>query len=552
MAFLFAPADPSSSPIRRHALSINPVFALGCLFVALRLIHLDSTYVQGDDWFTLGTLRGLDWPNLLPATVDYVSTMITGPFLPTLLDRVLIKLFGPNLVILRLPSLLTALGGFYLLHRILERLFTSPAARLFPLVLFTFSVPSIIYAQQIQPSIYYFFTTVLQVFVFLKLLPRDNAPPDFGRMVRDLLILAQTTVACFLLNYMSLLIFGLLTGIYVLRALFQSEAARARLAVLFKGAGIALFAALPLAILALLRILSGSEHQGLVRDYLHRFYIDTPSDIPPLVYDFLAYHFNFAYDQALYTQMGANWLSLPFVLLCLFGGVVYCWGGIRRLAYLGFGLALLFVAVRVRMMPFGGLRHTFTIVPFVYLLLAGAVDHFAKPGNGSGQARKKTALAVVAGFCLFMLALFLVSGSSLYSKRNTRVDLETLVALAGETGARTVLLYEDSIAAIYMHNLTQGDVLGKAGISLATFTPEVNKAFQGPYLLATQYYLINPGPEWRWAHWRVDIPLESFDHKAVTPLVQDNGGVDVRTMGMQTIYSPVNGFYVYLVRPADP
>ncbi len=69
-------------------------------------------------------------------------------------------------------------------------------------LLYTFSVPAILCSQSIQPSIYYFLATTIQLWVFTGILRRFSDGITHRRVVQQVYILTYVTVFTFSLNYL--------------------------------------------------------------------------------------------------------------------------------------------------------------------------------------------------------------------------------------------------------------------------------------------------------------------------------------------------------------
>ena len=124
-----------------------------------------------DDILTIGPIHIQHEKNLsdISSTVWQISHSNTGAPIQTFLIRLLLHISGPNLTVLRLPNFFIAFISFFLLHLFTAAVFTNKMSRYIPLLLFTLSVPSIIYTQQIQPTIHYFFSTIIQLYVFMRI-----------------------------------------------------------------------------------------------------------------------------------------------------------------------------------------------------------------------------------------------------------------------------------------------------------------------------------------------------------------------------------------------
>jgi hypothetical protein len=70
-----------------------------------------------------------------------------------------------------------------------------------------------------------------------------------------------------------------------------------------------------------------------------------------------------------------------------------------------------------------------------------------------------------------------------------------------------------------------------------------------PYLLVDYRRSFDPDPAWPPLMWNPAISRAAFSGATITPLREQVGPLDPRTMGVQSIYYPMNGFFVYLVEP---
>jgi hypothetical protein len=118
-------------------------------------------------------------------------------------------------------------------------------------------MPLIIYSQSPEPIVYYFFTTVLQIYYLRKMLER--AGPDLapGSIIREVQVFSWIALLCFLLNYMSLLISFIVVGYYALFIAGLTKRYNIRRLMLVTREALIDF--IPLGILAYLRLQSGDH-----------------------------------------------------------------------------------------------------------------------------------------------------------------------------------------------------------------------------------------------------------------------------------------------------
>jgi hypothetical protein len=528
-----------------RARRVRAVFwLLAVIFVVLRLVDLGSVYVWIDDVhsFTYTNLDPTPWSHMLGDSFQH-SLDTTGPFFPTLVLKVINTLVGPHVLALRLPALIVGALSFLMLYLVLSRLFNSMVARVLPLFLFTFSVPSIIYSQAIQPSIYYFLSSAVQLYLFVGLVADLKPYTPTAKIFRKLQIFALVSTLLFFVNFMSVLIYGLLVGCYVLMIGImgrkQSGVGR-KLAVTILNAVIV---TIPLMILALLRARSGD----VSRPYFEGlYYLDSPgaiTRIPRLVYDLLTYHFNFAYDPALYVPRGDNLLALPFVLLVL-AGTVYFFAR-RRWALIPFAFAsaVILAAAAFKLMPFGGLRHSLTLAPFLYVAAGYGVEAIHAAAQRSSPRLARVAPGLVALLAAFALLTFVLSGVHLYADRKATLNIHTIHELAGE---RQVVGYCETYLILGV--MGEDSELSGLGQVCADQPPD---SIPTPYLLVDYRRTFYPDPSWPVLAWDPVIPREMFAGKRITPLIQEIGPLDPHTMGVQSIYYPMNGFFVYLIESGE-
>jgi hypothetical protein len=299
---------------------------------------------------------------------------------------------------------------------------------------------------------------------------------------------------------------------------------------------------IPLLTLAGVRMWSGKE---VSRPYFEGlYYLDSwkqITQVPRLTYDLLSYHFNFSYDPDLYMPRGNNWLSLPFVLLVI-GGVA-CWLYRRRAEAavpLAWAAAVILGAGALKVMPYGGLRHSFTLAPFLYVAVGYGV--MAVP-----VGRWRDALSgAAAGLALVIFAL---SGVHLYADRQSTLDIKTVHALAEQYGTQRVMGYCETYLILGIWQESGG---GTDDLDLAEVCKGDGEASAGtPYLLVDYRRTFDPDPTWPALAWNPAISREIFAGARITPLIEDVGPLDPHRMGVQSIYYPMNGFFVYLVEPGE-
>jgi hypothetical protein len=543
---LFAHKDSARAALKRVAPFHWSKVGIGLivvLFVALRLHGIASAYLWVDDVHTLSytDLDPTPWHRLLSDSFQH-SLDTTGPLLPTLILKTLNNLFGPNVILFRLPGLIAGLIALAVLIRITARLFESWAARIVPALLFTLSVPSILYGQALQPSMFYFLASSLQLYWFVSLDLRPYTPTRV--IFRRLQVFAALSTGLFFASYLSVLLYGVLVGCLILLIGITSRTGRfSRMLVTAFNAALLSF---PLAILTFLRLRSGDA----TRSYFEgNYYPEHLGDIPRLIYDFLSYHFNFAYAPDLYRPLGDNLLAVPFVLLCAVGVIYLLWRWPQGVIPLIGAAGAILIAGALKLLPLGGVRHSLALAPFAYVTLGYGIVAVQ-------EAARRWALPpsvpwiVIALPVLLAAGVFLASGTDLYVARRSSLDLDALIREADQHNVKTIVGNCETYLVLGMLDHTRGDVLADHGLALVGDCDGAGAStLPALYLLVDYRRSFDPDPAWPPLMWNPAISRAAFSGATITPLREQVGPLDPRTMGVQSIYYPMNGFFVYLVEP---
>ncbi|HXF63494.1 MAG TPA: hypothetical protein VNK95_17830 [Caldilineaceae bacterium] len=550
MISLFSSHIPSWAAASRESLAVVGL-ALG--FIALRLLGFSQSYIWLDDVISVAPyeriLERIPWSEFLPAALRYALLEITGPLLPALLHRAIANAVGPNLLLLRLPALAAAALSFWLLYRLLIRLQPGAAARLTPLALFSLSTPAIIYSQAIQPTIFYALSTLLLLYWFVTD-PQLARPPSWAVAVERFYRFSYLALLAFLLNYMSVMIYGLLSLYFITRFWANERGRPGAAASTARLAGEMVVAALPLLLFVAVRMLLGEETR---RYFVGRYYVESLGDLARLSYDTLSYHFNFAYGLPFYAPLGANWPALPYAAICLLGlGYFIAQAPWRLVPVAGgfFGVAL---AAALELAPLGGVRHSFTYAPLFFVLVAYAIAGLQRAGRHTlSRPRGRPAQALAAILVMGAALLFAVSGRQVYSLRATSLDLTQLATLAQRQGVTAIAGYDETYGVLAMMETTAGYPLARRGLSLLPFDSAREQRLS--YLLVAYRHRLDPPPSWQTLYYRADSAQEKLAGAQVTPLVEKEGGLDPARLPMvtQSIYYPPNGLFVYLVEPEAP
>lgn len=524
--------------IRREFLwQLGLTSGLILLFTALRVINLQDTMLWSDDLSTLPSLDFIEW-HALPGEISDRLRRITGPIFPTALGGVLVNLFGLSALMLRLPSLFAAILGLVLFQRVLQQLFpTQRTAQWLLLILFTFSIPSIMYAQQIQPTAYYFLGTSAQLLAFIPLYRTTYGDP---RLRQRMLIFVGVSTSVFFINYLSVLIAGLLSASWSLR-LFDDTWIRKRLSM---RRGISLFLTLFVLHIPLFGLILNVPYAGHPgRTYFYNNYFIDAADFVRYSYDMITYHFNFVFDPSLYYPLGINPLSIPFVMLVLYGGVLFLRRARIHSVYALLTVLIVFFVARLAMYPYGGVRHSFTLAPILYIFLGYAlVNLTAHPHLKRTLPVGLTALAIIP---------WLIWGTGLYSGRDTQLDAHSLAQLADEHTISTIAAHSGTSGILRFQTANGGDVLDDVTVMSFAGETDLAQVDSGEaFLLVSTRTAINPTWESPFGLSPPEIPCEMCPFR-ITPLIEDTGPLPYEGNVAQSIYWPMNGRFIYLVEPPE-
>lgn len=515
--------------------------AIAALFITLRLIYIKATFLWVDDMLTLPIINYTPWMDL-PGIVFEHAQRITGPFLPSLFDAIIVNIVGPNIIAIRLLSVLVSVLSLLLLNAVIKLLFPeSYLARWIPLLLFTFSIPSIIYAQQIQPSIYYLLATITLLYVYIRLF--QHAHVDLGNLYFPMFIFVLVASFLFFLNYMILLIIFMLSLLLTLRIYFA-----ARLGQIGWKAGlvqIVYFTVIHLPLLWIAYHVLYNEKTNAARSYFIPFYSNSPLIFLRDTYDFVTYHLNFTYNPSLYQPLGFNLLSLPFFLLFLWGVRVFALRDKLHSLMVIIAIGFLIFLKTIQIFPYAGTRHTFTIAPILYLFVGYALWQLER------SQRMKNFISF--GFVVLVLGIWCVSGWHLYEMRRSRLNLQSLITLTQEYDIQHILAFASTYRIITVKDYTDGHPLTIAHLtinSMGRLDDLADIKFDEPFLLVAINNAINPDWENPFGVNPAGIVASKGNYK-VTALIEDHGLLPTDLSIAQSIYWPVNGFFVYLIEPIN-
>jgi hypothetical protein len=152
---------------------------------------------------------------------------------------------------------------------------------------------------------------------------------------------------------------------------------------------------------------------------------------------------------------------------------------------------------------------------------------------------ERVAPGLVALLAVFALLTFVLSGVHLYADRKATLNIDTVHDLAGEHQVRQVVGYCE--AYLILGIMGEDSELGRI------CDDQPPDSTPTPYLLVDYRRTFDPDPSWPTLAWDPVIPRDMFAGNRITPLIEQIGPLDPHTMGVQSIYYPMNGFFVYLI-----
>lgn len=516
---------------------ITLVVLIFIVFIVVRLINLNTSYVWYDDTASVGPLSITSFQLLM----QYGMREITGPIIPTIIYWVIVRLAGPDLNLLHLVPLLTAVLSLYLFYRfVLCKVLKSKVAILGVLLTACFSIPMLLYSQALEPAIFYFLSGVILGAVFIRLFITKPLPEDPLKLVKSIAIFSLVALAVFFINYMSVLVYFTLLGCLFLYLLGRIGRHMDKLKGLLLLGIATMVVSLPLLLFINLRMHSGETN---IRTYFVGFYyISQPWDAFKLGYDALTYIFNFSYLPKLYSPLSLNLLSLPFVLIvCL--GAASVWSRLKGKILIALFLysTVLFLGL-CKIVPIGGVRHVLSIAPFIFLAFGFGLEYLEalfKDGNKRSRIWKYLRILLL----LVAPILFLFTGLNFYSDRSYLLDPAKIAAAAKQYGVKTVL-ETDFVGPLAYYDQQQGSPLAKDGIKIAYLDEYACPKPDQDYLLANYRYKLDPN----WPFSIIPSEDDCLKHFQVIPLWEDPGKLSPDAL-IQSIYFPVNGNFVYLLQP---
>lgn|GEM_PF-2045617 len=508
------------------------------VFIALRLINLKSGYIWFDDTATIGGINKIPWPNLFGEVLNHTTNAVTGPFFPTLLSRILINFFGPDILLLRLPDFLISILSIILFKKyVLSKIFSNQSIQFLILITICFSIPFILYSQSIQPSIYYFFSSIVQFGIFLSLWREIRSLNNLGELNKRVLLFGLISTPLFLVNYMSVIVFFILLGTLLMYFLHQVIKNKLAIKKLISLCLYALLGSLPYLALTYWR-LGGAE--TYIRQYFEgSYYINGPADIFKVIYDTISYLFNFAYTLDLYRPLGHNLLSIPFLLLVIVGLIDLVYKN-RKLWLIFVYILMVFAGLSIfKIIPLGGVRHILIFAPFIFVFFGMGLHRLGLVIISKFKNPRLINITLGVILIAYILTIFMTSGKYVYLHRQSAVDLNKIVKFAQQYSVKSIFDLE-SYDQLSIIDYSNNKVLKTNGLSIYPLDKESCPNVMESYLLVAYHYPLDPKRNFPLS----DTCLTNFN---IGTLEENLGKLDQSTIA-QSIYYPQNGFFIYVIQ----
>jgi hypothetical protein len=284
-------------------------------------------------------------------------------------------------------------------------------------------------------------------------------------------------------------------------------------------------------ILGAAALLNAKNPKAGYRVYLPEYYHRSLHSMPALAghaYDLIAYHLNLFYDSSLYWPQRINWALLPLVLLCVSG---WAWAAIgrfgpeaRQFAQLGLAVTGVLAAFStVGIFPFGGVRQTLLLSPFLY----------AFTGLGAWTLRTNRAARLVGILAAIVyVAAWAFNLPHFYDERVSVYDAGDIVQAWEQNGQLPVYTRGSEWELQYiMRNHPE--------IEIHTLAPFP----QAPYLLVATHW---PPLENQTFYFGYSQSLKKEKYRA--DLVAAKPSLHMDSLRYRTsLYYPPNSFWVYKI-----
>ena len=285
------------------------------------------------------------------------------------------RLFGPTLGVARAPSVLVGTAAVVLIFLLVYRLIPAAFAgsRFVPAILAAalaaIAMPQLEFSQRTYPYAAVPFAAAALLLAHLEVFRAISSSHSAGKLLRPVALYTLAGVFALFIHPSLDLLLGISAPFLTVRAarefLWRPGANRRGFLQTVFAAGLILFCA------ALVNAKNPKYgHRIYLPEYYHPLSFHSIPRLAGHAYDLFTFHLNLFYNPALYWPERVNWVLLPLVLVCWFGwwlaGAGKLGAQARQLAQLGLALTgLLAVLSIVGIFPFGGVRQTLLLSPFL-------------------------------------------------------------------------------------------------------------------------------------------------------------------------------------------
>ena len=507
--------------------------------MVLRLYALEDIYLWHDetDWFdeevyghkTLGILRYA----ALKAQEHSVD-----PGWPIIV-RLACKALGGTAMVARMPSVLfgtaAILAIFFLVYCVLKPHLRNSAfvPACFAALLTAISIPQIEFSQRTYPFGTIPFLTTLIVMLHLEIV---NLIQD------DRLSIGKFSILAFLYALVAgFSIFLHMSFSVVLVSSFLVLLVLARRVIKLNGQnqvtyiGISALAVLSVFLAWIGNVIHLSPNQTGYRPYLASYYHQLDSGaiffLLARAYDVMTYHLNLFYNDALYWPRQLNPVLLPLVGLCIFGWTYAFIGkfgrGAKHLSLLAvICLFLTAVLSLLKKYPFGGVRQTLFMTPFLFSFTAMGFYTLVRPSK-----LKPIGIVLAVAYII----LWVVNLPNFYQERILPFESKELLATWEQCGKLKVYTLDNCKDSIKyrLHKHSKVEVQNLPLPSLPN---------DPPFLIVSTHWTIEDDL------WRPQLKEEIKRSGYITTLIMKRvPKYPVQRDFMQSLYWPPNGLWVYKI-----
>jgi hypothetical protein len=507
------------------------------LGLSLRLHELNdiSLWMDETDWFDHNLYDHM--PQSLRKFVALKAQEHTAGPLHILIIALACKLFGGLPMVARMPSVLfgtaAILAIFVLVYRVCRGSLRTRAfvPAIFAAYLTAISITQLEFSQRTFPYGTLTLLTALLVLLHLELVAvfqDENLPLDRFSILAFLYALVAGFAVYIHLSFTLVLFASFLILLFLARRIFSQDRTT-RLLVLSISA---------LTVSAIFLAWAGNvihQTQSPYRSYLASYY--HPLDADAIIflfaraYDLFTYNLTLFYNDALYWPRQLNPAVLPLVVVCILGWVFSGIGKVNRSAKHLSVLALSCLLVTaclslIQKYPFGGVRQTLFMAPFLFTFVA--IGFYVLFSSRLGKA---TAIAVGVAY----LGLWAINLPMFYSDRVTPFTSEELRGVWEQAGGPTIYTFGGG------HEFLSYTLHEYPDIDIDPLPyPEVPD--NPPYLLISTWWSIE---EFLWdpdLHNRIQESGYEAELLMIRP-----PKYPIDPIYIQSLYFPPNGLWVYRI-----